>query len=102
MFFPEERFAHQAFLIVPFPSADEGIQEKEKPLEKPELNSSPGKGEDKEVKPGEALGGTGGARSGAKGFLGKAGAWRRGEGACPRGDGEDDRQHPQRLVLASW
>ncbi|XP_074883200.1 chromodomain-helicase-DNA-binding protein 5 isoform X5 [Buteo buteo] len=32
---------------------DEGIQEKEKPLEKPELNSSPGKGEDKEVKPAE-------------------------------------------------
>ncbi|KFZ67562.1 Chromodomain-helicase-DNA-binding protein 5, partial [Podiceps cristatus] len=44
-------FAHQAFLIVLFPSADEGIQEKEKPLEKPELNSSPGKGEEKEVKP---------------------------------------------------
>ncbi|PKU30001.1 chromodomain-helicase-dna-binding protein 5 [Limosa lapponica baueri] len=33
---------------------NEGIQEKEKPLEKPELNSSPGKGEDKEVKPEEA------------------------------------------------
>ncbi|XP_061868811.1 chromodomain-helicase-DNA-binding protein 5 isoform X3 [Colius striatus] len=33
---------------------DEGIQEKEKPLEKPELNSSPGKGEDKEVKPEDA------------------------------------------------
>lgn len=30
---------------------DEGIQEKEKTLEKPESNSSPGKGEDKEVKP---------------------------------------------------
>ncbi|POI20520.1 hypothetical protein CIB84_015733, partial [Bambusicola thoracicus] len=30
---------------------DEGIQEKEKALEKPESNSSPGKGEDKEVKP---------------------------------------------------
>ncbi|XP_009459261.1 PREDICTED: chromodomain-helicase-DNA-binding protein 5 [Nipponia nippon] len=29
---------------------DEGIQEEEKPLEKPELNSSPGKGEDKKVK----------------------------------------------------
>ncbi|NXL83378.1 CHD5 protein, partial [Alectura lathami] len=41
-----ERFSHS-----PFPSADEGIQEKEKPLEKPELNSSPGRGEDKEVKP---------------------------------------------------
>lgn len=53
LLFPEERFAVQAFLMVPFPSADEGIQEKEKPLEKPELNSSPGKGEDKEVKPGE-------------------------------------------------
>lgn len=51
--FPEECFAVQAFLMVPFPSADEGIQEKEKSLEKLELNSSPGKGEDKEVKPGE-------------------------------------------------
>ncbi|XP_031412485.1 LOW QUALITY PROTEIN: chromodomain-helicase-DNA-binding protein 5, partial [Meleagris gallopavo] len=30
---------------------DEGVQEKEKALEKPESNSSPGKGEDKEVKP---------------------------------------------------
>uniref|UniRef100_A0A803WAF8 CHD C-terminal 2 domain-containing protein n=1 Tax=Ficedula albicollis TaxID=59894 RepID=A0A803WAF8_FICAL len=30
---------------------DEGIQEQEKPLEKAELSSSPGKGEDKEVKP---------------------------------------------------
>uniref|UniRef100_A0A8C9U1M3 Chromodomain helicase DNA binding protein 5 n=1 Tax=Serinus canaria TaxID=9135 RepID=A0A8C9U1M3_SERCA len=36
-----------------FPPADEGIQEQEKPLEKAELSSSPGKGEDKEVKPGE-------------------------------------------------
>ncbi|KFW66512.1 Chromodomain-helicase-DNA-binding protein 5, partial [Pygoscelis adeliae] len=54
LLFPEEHFACQAFLIVPFPSADEGIQEKEKPLEKPELNSSPGKGEDKEVKPEDA------------------------------------------------
>ncbi|XP_051493102.1 chromodomain-helicase-DNA-binding protein 5 isoform X1 [Apus apus] len=38
----------------PFPepmAEDEGIQEKEKPLEKPELSSSPGKGEDKEAKP---------------------------------------------------
>ncbi|XP_039419824.1 chromodomain-helicase-DNA-binding protein 5 isoform X1 [Corvus cornix cornix] len=34
-----------------FPPADEGIQEQEKPLEKAELSSSPGKGEDKEVKP---------------------------------------------------
>ncbi|XP_027745107.1 chromodomain-helicase-DNA-binding protein 5 isoform X1 [Empidonax traillii] len=34
-----------------FPPADEGIQEQEKPLEKVELSSSPGKGEDKEVKP---------------------------------------------------
>ncbi|XP_074017589.1 chromodomain-helicase-DNA-binding protein 5 [Numenius arquata] len=33
---------------------DEGIQEKEKPLEKPELNSSPGKEEDKDIKPEEA------------------------------------------------
>ncbi|XP_064381440.1 chromodomain-helicase-DNA-binding protein 5 isoform X5 [Dromaius novaehollandiae] len=32
---------------------DEAIQEKEKPLEKSELNSSPGKGEDKEVKAAE-------------------------------------------------
>lgn len=54
LLFPEECFARQASLIVPFHSADEGIQEKEKPLEKPELSSSPGKGEDKEVKPGEA------------------------------------------------
>lgn len=45
------------FLTVPFPSTDEGIQEKEKPLEKPELNSSPGKGEDKEIKPGKEKGG---------------------------------------------
>lgn len=48
--FPEECFPCQAFLIVLLPSAGEGIQEKEKPLEKLELNSSPGKGEDKEVK----------------------------------------------------
>ncbi|XP_054147849.1 chromodomain-helicase-DNA-binding protein 5 isoform X1 [Melozone crissalis] len=34
-----------------FPPADEGIQEQEKPLEKTELSSRPGKGEDKEVKP---------------------------------------------------
>ncbi|KFW01805.1 Chromodomain-helicase-DNA-binding protein 5, partial [Fulmarus glacialis] len=54
LLFPEERFAHQTSLIVLFPSADEGIQEKEKPLEKLELNSSPGKGEDKEVKPEDA------------------------------------------------
>uniref|UniRef100_A0A8C3JSB1 Chromodomain helicase DNA binding protein 5 n=1 Tax=Calidris pygmaea TaxID=425635 RepID=A0A8C3JSB1_9CHAR len=33
---------------------DEGVQEKEKPLEKLELNSSPGKGEDKDIKPEEA------------------------------------------------
>ncbi|KFP09972.1 Chromodomain-helicase-DNA-binding protein 5, partial [Egretta garzetta] len=54
LLFPEECFARQASLIVPFHSADEGIQEKEKPLEKPELSSSPGKGEDKEVKPEDA------------------------------------------------
>ncbi|KFQ70450.1 Chromodomain-helicase-DNA-binding protein 5, partial [Phaethon lepturus] len=52
--FPEVHFARQAFLIVLFPSADEGVQEKEKPLENSELNSSPGKGEDKEVKPEDA------------------------------------------------
>lgn len=51
---PAEHFPCQAFLVGLFPPADEGIQEQEKPLEKAELSSSPGKGEDKEVKPGEA------------------------------------------------
>ncbi|NXJ06903.1 CHD5 protein, partial [Odontophorus gujanensis] len=37
-----------ASLRVLFPSADEGVQEREKALEKAESNSSPGKGEDKE------------------------------------------------------
>lgn len=60
-----------SFSHVPFPSADEGIQEKEKPLEKPELNSSPGKGEDKDVKPGEVQGDFG-VRSGVKGLQSKA------------------------------
>lgn len=41
-------------------------------------------------------------RSGVKGLQSKAGAWRRGEGACLWGDGEDSRQHPQQLVLVSW
>uniref|UniRef100_A0A669QSW8 Chromodomain helicase DNA binding protein 5 n=1 Tax=Phasianus colchicus TaxID=9054 RepID=A0A669QSW8_PHACC len=41
------------------------FQEKEKALEKPESNSSPGKGEDKEIKPGKVPGGFG-KRSGAK------------------------------------
>ncbi|KFV63537.1 Chromodomain-helicase-DNA-binding protein 5, partial [Dryobates pubescens] len=39
--------------LFPF-STDEGIPEKEKPLEKLELSSSPGKGEDREAKPEEA------------------------------------------------
>ncbi|KFO76671.1 Chromodomain-helicase-DNA-binding protein 5, partial [Cuculus canorus] len=42
------------FSHVVFCSTDEGIQEKEKPLEKPELSSSLGKGEDREVKPEDA------------------------------------------------
>uniref|UniRef100_A0A674HKR6 Chromodomain helicase DNA binding protein 5 n=1 Tax=Taeniopygia guttata TaxID=59729 RepID=A0A674HKR6_TAEGU len=49
--FPAEHFPCQAFLVGLFPPADEGIQEQEKPLEKAELSSSQGKGEDKEVKP---------------------------------------------------
>ncbi|XP_062449645.1 chromodomain-helicase-DNA-binding protein 5 isoform X4 [Rhea pennata] len=43
----------EALVKVLLYSADEVIQEKEKLLEKSELNSSPGKGEDKEVKPAE-------------------------------------------------
>lgn len=65
MLFHEEHFTCYASLRVLFPSADEGIQEKEKALEKPESNSSPGKGEDKEVKPGKVPGGFG-ERSGVK------------------------------------
>lgn len=65
MLFPEEHFTCYASFRVLFPSADEGIQEKEKALEKPESNSSPGKGEDKEVKPGKVPGGFG-ERSGVK------------------------------------
>lgn len=72
LLFPEERFTCYAFLRVLFPSADEGTQEKEKTLEKPESNSSPGKGEDKEVKPGKVPGGFG-ERSGAR---------------CPAGQGQ--------------
>ncbi|KFU95427.1 Chromodomain-helicase-DNA-binding protein 5, partial [Chaetura pelagica] len=56
--FPEplaegESVAQMKVKLIPcsVPSADEGIQEKEKPLEKPDLSSSPGKGEDKEAKP---------------------------------------------------
>jgi len=90
------------FSHVAFPSADEGVQEKEKPLEKLEVNSSPGKGEDKEVKPGEAQGGFG-ARSGVKALQSAAGAWRRGEGACPLGPRWRGRPwHPPQLVLAIW
>lgn len=39
--------------------------------------------------------------SSVKGLQSKAGAWHGGEGACLRGDGEDNRQHPQQLVLLS-
>lgn len=53
---PESKllFAEERFVL--FPSAEEGVPEKEKPLENPELNSSPGKGDDKESRPGEGLG----------------------------------------------
>lgn len=51
---PSRVFCKPGFSHILFPSADEGIPEKEEPLEKLELKSSPGKGEDREAKPGEA------------------------------------------------
>uniref|UniRef100_A0A8C4V2E6 Chromodomain helicase DNA binding protein 5 n=1 Tax=Falco tinnunculus TaxID=100819 RepID=A0A8C4V2E6_FALTI len=54
---PREEHQEESEKVEPSPEPlvkDEGIQEKEKPLEKLELNSSPGKGEDKEVKPEDA------------------------------------------------
>ncbi|NXR08107.1 CHD5 protein, partial [Semnornis frantzii] len=50
---PSRVLCKPTFSHVLFPFADEGIPEKEKPLEKLELKSSPGKGEDREDKPAE-------------------------------------------------